>query len=63
MDRFYLINLNSNSIVLITKFLGANRIEDYRRIVLANFQFKIKTLADRLSLSLLKLIMSEQKRG
>lgn len=34
-------NLNSNIVTLIPKFDDAERIEDYRPIALANFQFKI----------------------
>lgn len=42
-------NLNSNLVVLVPKVLNADRIESYRPIALANFQFKIiaKILADR----------------
>ncbi|CAL0299683.1 unnamed protein product [Lupinus luteus] len=57
-------NLNSNNIVLIPKFLGANKIEDFRAIALANFQFKIitKVLADKLSVVAAKIV-SPQQRG
>lgn len=57
-------NLNSNLVVLILKFLGADRIEDYRPIALANFEFKIimKVLADRLATIAPKTI-SEKQRG
>lgn len=43
-------NLDSNVVVLILKVNGAERIDQYRPIALANFQFKIitKMLADRL---------------
>lgn len=57
-------NLNSNLVVLIPKFNGAYRIEDYMPIALADFQFKIitKVLADRLS-SIATKIISNQQRG
>lgn len=53
IQGWMLPNLNSNSVVLIRKSKGADRIEDFRPIALANFQFKIitKTLADRVSYS------------
>ncbi|XP_019423314.1 PREDICTED: uncharacterized protein LOC109332721 [Lupinus angustifolius] len=58
------LNLNSNSVVLIPKHPEADRIEDFRPIALANFQFKIitKVLADRLALVAPKII-SPQQRG
>ncbi|XP_019431129.1 PREDICTED: uncharacterized protein LOC109338368 [Lupinus angustifolius] len=57
-------NLNSNSVVLIPKFPGALRIEDFRPIALANFQLKIitKVMVDRLALIAPKVI-SIQQRG
>ncbi|XP_019451747.1 PREDICTED: uncharacterized protein LOC109353840 [Lupinus angustifolius] len=57
-------NINFNFVVLIPKHLEADRIEDFRLIALANFQFKIitKVLADRLALIALKII-SPQQRG
>lgn len=57
-------NLNANVVVLIPKFKGADRIEDFRPIALANFQFKIitKVLADRLAL-VAPMIFSTQQRG
>lgn len=57
-------NLNSNVVVLIPKVKGVERTEQYRPIVLANFQFKIisKVLADRLAQVAPKII-SENKRG
>ncbi|XP_019435167.1 PREDICTED: uncharacterized protein LOC109341679 [Lupinus angustifolius] len=56
-------NLNSNNIVLIPKFSGADRIEDFRPIALANFQFKIitKVLADRLAIIAPKIISNQQR--
>ncbi|XP_019420741.1 PREDICTED: uncharacterized protein LOC109330928 [Lupinus angustifolius] len=57
-------NLNSNNVILIPKFPNADKIEDFRHIALANFQFKIisKVLADRLS-SIASSIVSPQQRG
>ncbi|XP_019433790.1 PREDICTED: uncharacterized protein LOC109340533 [Lupinus angustifolius] len=57
-------NINSNSVILIQKLHGADRIEDYRPIALANFQFKIitKVLADRLA-AIAPRIISNQQRG
>lgn len=57
-------NLNSNVIVLIPKSVGADKIEDFRPIALANFQFKIitKVQADRLA-SIAPKIISENQRG
>ncbi|XP_019435946.1 PREDICTED: uncharacterized protein LOC109342412 [Lupinus angustifolius] len=57
-------NINSNSVILIPKTHGADRIEDYRPIALANFQFKIitKVLADRLA-DIAPRIISNQQRG
>ncbi|XP_019425141.1 PREDICTED: uncharacterized protein LOC109334024 [Lupinus angustifolius] len=59
-----LTNLNSNSVVLIPKTEGADKLEDFRPITLANFQFKIitKVLADRLA-SIATKIISPQQRG
>lgn len=50
--------------VLIPKVLGADRIDQYRPIALADFQFKIitKVLADRLAMVAPKII-SENQRG
>lgn len=51
-------NLNSNIVVLVPKVSGADRIELFRPIALANFQFKIitKVLASRLALVAPKII-------
>ncbi|CAL0327859.1 unnamed protein product [Lupinus luteus] len=63
-QAWILPNLNSNLVVLISKFPGADRIEDFKPIALANFQFKIitKVLADRLA-SIAPSIISTQQRG
>ncbi|CAL0324296.1 unnamed protein product [Lupinus luteus] len=63
-QAWILLNLNSNLVVLIPKFPGADGIEDFRPIALANFQFKIitKVLADRLA-SIAPSIISPQQRG
>ncbi|CAL0326169.1 unnamed protein product [Lupinus luteus] len=62
-QSWILPNLNSNSVVLVPKFPGADRIEDFRPIALANFQFKIitKVLADRLALIAPKIVSSQQR--
>lgn len=56
--------MNSNIVYLIPKFPGVDRLENYRPIALANFQFKIitKVLADRLS-SIAPKVISDQQRG
>ncbi|CAL0324041.1 unnamed protein product [Lupinus luteus] len=56
-------NMNSNSIALIPKFPAADRIEDFRPIALANFQFKIitKVIADRLAIIAPKIISTQQR--
>ena len=57
-------NLNSNLVVLIPKVAGAERLDQYRPIALANFQFKIitKVIADRLAVVAPKII-SQHQRG
>ncbi|KAF1883223.1 hypothetical protein Lal_00030326 [Lupinus albus] len=69
VDQFFreswlLPNLNSNNIVLIPKHSGADKIEDFKPIALANFQFKIitKVLASRLVVIAPKIV-SPQQRG
>lgn len=64
IQGFIYQNLNSNVIVLIPKFKGADRVESFRPIALANFQFKVitKILADRLGIIASKVV-SEQQRG
>ncbi|XP_019459896.1 PREDICTED: uncharacterized protein LOC109359653 [Lupinus angustifolius] len=51
-QSWLLPNHNSNSVVLIPKFPRADKIEDFRPIALANFQFKVisKVLAYRLAI-------------
>jgi len=50
ISSWLLPNLNSKGVVLIPKEQGADRIEKFWPITLANFQFKIitKVMADRL---------------
>ncbi|XP_019434274.1 PREDICTED: uncharacterized protein LOC109340956 [Lupinus angustifolius] len=57
-QSWLLPNLNSNSVVLIPKTVNADKIEDFRPIALANFQFKIisKVLADRLAVIAARII-------
>ncbi|PNX85730.1 ribonuclease H, partial [Trifolium pratense] len=56
-------NLNSNLLIIIPKTPGADRIENFRPIALANFQFKIitKLLADRLAIIASKIIPPQQR--
>ncbi|XP_019459917.1 PREDICTED: uncharacterized protein LOC109359677 [Lupinus angustifolius] len=56
-------NLNSNSVVLIPKSPSVDRIEDFRPIALANFQFKVitKVLAERLVVIAPKIISTNQR--
>jgi hypothetical protein len=56
-------NLNSNLVVLIPKQTGADKIDQFRPLALANFQFKLisKILANRLSLIAPKIISGHQK--
>ncbi|KAF1871994.1 hypothetical protein Lal_00012213 [Lupinus albus] len=58
-----LANLNSNKVILITKFYGVDSIEDFRPIVMANFQFKIitKVIADRLALVAPNIVSCHQR--
>ncbi|XP_019451698.1 PREDICTED: uncharacterized protein LOC109353792 [Lupinus angustifolius] len=60
IDIQLLPNLNSNNVILFPKTPGADRIEEFRPIALANFQFKIitKVIADRLA-----RIISPQQKG
>jgi hypothetical protein len=57
-------NYNSSNVVLIPKFKGADRVEDFRPIAITNFKFKIitKILADRLA-NICARIISPQQRG
>lgn len=57
-------NLNSNTVVLIPKHPGTDRIEDFRPIALADFHFKsiTKVLPERLANIALRIV-SEQQRG
>ncbi|XP_019423071.1 PREDICTED: uncharacterized protein LOC109332543 [Lupinus angustifolius] len=57
-------NLNSNTVILIPKSAFTERIEDFRPIALANFQFKIitKVLAYRESLISNIIVSPKQKR-
>ena len=54
--------MNSNMVSLIPKFQGAESIQDYKPIVVANFKFKIisKILADRLALVADRIISLNQ---
>jgi hypothetical protein len=48
--NYIMPNMNSNLLILIPKVPGADRLDNFRPIALANFQFKLitKILADRL---------------
>ncbi|KAE9602007.1 putative RNA-directed DNA polymerase [Lupinus albus] len=63
-ESWLLPNLNSNNIILIPKHAGADRIDEFKPIALANFQFKIisKILASRLTV-IAPNIVSSQQRG
>ncbi|XP_019442380.1 PREDICTED: uncharacterized protein LOC109347110 [Lupinus angustifolius] len=63
-DSWLLPNMNANNIVLIPKVKGADKIEEYRPVAIANFQFKIisKELADRLAV-IASRIVSKEERG
>ncbi|KAF1892117.1 hypothetical protein Lal_00036473 [Lupinus albus] len=63
-ESWLLPNLNSNNVVLIPKQPGVDKIEEFRPIALANFQFKIitKILASRLAVVAPKIV-SHQQRG
>ena len=56
-------NLNSNLLILIPKVKGADRLDNFRPIALANFQFKIitKILADRVGLVASKIVLVHQR--
>jgi hypothetical protein len=56
-------NLNSILIILIPKIAGADKLDNFRPIALANFQFKIitKILADRLVFIASKIISTHQR--
>jgi len=56
-------NLNSNILILIPKVQGADRLDNFRPIALANFQFKIitKILADRLGIIASKIVSVHQR--
>ncbi|KAF1899534.1 hypothetical protein Lal_00019662 [Lupinus albus] len=61
-EGWLLPNLNSNNIVLIPKHPGADQIEDFRPIALANFQFKIitKFLASMLAVIAHRIVSPQQ---
>jgi len=56
-------NLNSKLLILIPKVKGADRLDNFRPIALANFQFKIitKILADRVRLVASKIVSVHQR--
>lgn len=62
-DGWIFPKLNSNRLVLIPKFVGVDRIENFRPIALANFQFKVitKVLAGRIASIVPKIISAEQR--
>lgn len=61
--NYIMPNLNSNLIILIPKIVGANKLDNFRPIALANFQFKIitKILADRLGVIASRIISIHQR--
>lgn len=56
-------HLNSNLIILLPKIQGADKLENFRPIALANFQYKIitKILADILEQIAPKILSPHQK--
>jgi hypothetical protein len=63
MHNYLMPNMNSNLLILIPKVPGADKLDNFRPIALANFQFKIitKILADRLGSIAAKIISVNQK--
>ena len=63
LHNYIMPNLNSNLLILIPKVPGADKLDNFRPIALANFQFKIitKILADRLGLIAAKIISPNQR--
>lgn len=61
-QSWLLPNFNSNLVVLIPKVQGADKVELFKPIALANFKFKIitKVLADRLATVARKIISPNQ---
>ena len=64
VHNYIMPNMNSNLLILIPKVQGADRLDNFRPIALANFQFKIitKILGDRLG-TIAPKIMSTHQRG
>lgn len=64
LHNYIMPSLNSNLLILIPKVAGADNLDNFRPIALANFQFKIitKILADRLGVIASKII-SQHQRG
>jgi len=62
--NYIMPNLNSSLIILIPKVPGADKLDNFRPIALANFQFKIitKIIADRLG-SITSNIISVHQKG
>lgn len=63
LNDWILDNLNSSIVVLIPKFVGDDKIENFRPIALANFQFKTitKVIAERLEVIAPKIIFENQR--
>jgi len=61
--NYIMPNLNSNLLILIPKVPRADKLDNFRPIALANFQFKIitKILADRLGTIASRIISVHQK--
>jgi len=61
--NYIMPNLNSNLLILIPKVHGADKLNNFRPIALANFQFKLitKILADRLGVIASKIISIHQR--
>lgn len=63
LNNYIMPNLNSNLLILIPKVIGADTLDNFRPIALANFQFKIitKILGDRLGIIAAKIISTHQR--
>jgi len=62
-NNYILPNMNSNLLILVPKVPGADKLELFRPIALANFQFKIitKILADRLGVIASRIVCPQQR--
>jgi hypothetical protein len=63
LHNYIMPNLNSNLLILIPKVPSADKLDNFRPIALANFQFKLitKILADRLGIIASRIISIHQR--